>query len=290
MCEKKVLVTGSSGFLGRALTKRLKEQGYSVKGLDIKEGTDIADWGRIKYLRGFQVIIHLAAKTFIPSSFKQPRIFYWNNLLSTVNILELSRINKAKFVFASSYVYGYPKYLPIDEKHPTAGHNPYSESKLLAEELCRGYQRDFGIQMIIMRAFNIYGPDQKKEFLIPHILGSLRRGRVFLGDPEYKRDYVYLDDAINAYVKAIEYEHEGLEIFNIGYGKSYSVRELVDLAKNYYGKDVLVQYDKDKRKGEIPDAVADNRKARNILDWQPRIDIETGIRKLIQSMVPSMGK
>jgi UDP-glucose 4-epimerase len=290
MSLREVLVTGSAGFLGKALTKHLKKQGYSVKGLDLKQGTDVADWDQIKKLRGFQIMIHLAAKTFIPSSFNQPRIFYRSNLLSTVNILELSRINKAKVIFASSYVYGYPNYMPIDENHPTAAHNPYSESKLLAEQLCRGYQRDFGLQMIIMRAFNLYGPGQRKEFLIPHILESTKKGNILLGEPEYKRDYVYLDDAVDAYRKAVEYKHKGLEIFNIGYGKSYSVRELVDLVKNCCGKNVPVQYDENKRKGEIPDAVADIRKARSILGWQPRIDIETGIRKLIQSMVSRTGE
>ena len=290
MSLRKVLVTGSDGFLGKALTKRLTEQGYSVKGLDLKQGTDVADWDQVKKLRGFQTIIHLAAKTFIPSSFNQPRVFYRSNFLSTVNILELSRINKAKVIFASSYVYGYPNYVPIDENHPTAAHNPYSESKLLAEKLCRGYHRDFGLQMIILRAFNLYGLGQRKEFLIPHLLESMKKGKILLGEPEYKRDYVYLDDAVEAYMKAVEYEPEGLEIFNIGYGKSYSVRELVDLVKNCWGENVPVRYDENKRKGEVPDAVADIRKAKRILGWQPRIDIETGIRKLIQSMVPSRGE
>lgn len=278
-----ILVTGSSGFVGMALVSKLAEKGYSVTGLDIQDGIDITDWDQIKETRNFQTIIHLAARTSAPRSLDNPEEFFRNNIDGTLNILELSRMRGAKFIFAGSYVYGVPRYLPVDEKHPVSPHNPYAQSKLVSEELCRRYHRDFGLPVVILRFFNLYGLGQRGDFLVPRILDGLGRGEIRLRDPAPRRDFLCIDDALAAYLKALEYKGSGCEIFNIGYGRSVSVNEVAELAVRLSGRPVPISYDHRSRPDEIADTVADTRKAGRLLGWSARTSIDTGLREVLEA-------
>ena len=162
----KIVVTGSSGFVGTKLIKRLRVLKHEIIELDLTTGFDLTNWPHISSIKKFDVLIHLAAKIFVPDSYKFPHNMYNINILGTLNALELCRINGAKMIFASSYVYGVPLYLPIDENHPTSAFNPYCRSKLIGESLCMSYSKDFGVPVIIFRPFNIYGPDQNENFII----------------------------------------------------------------------------------------------------------------------------
>ena len=282
------LVTGSEGFIGKQLVSSLKEKEASVEEIDIKKGIDLTNWGQlydfIKTMPHIDVLFHLAAIVFIPYSFKNPRTTYTTNMMGTLNMLEIARtLDIKKFVFASTYVYGWPQYLPIDENHPIQAISPYNQSKILGEELCKGYHNDYGLQCIILRPFNIYGTGQNKDFLIPSIIAQLPSKKITLENPKPMRDYVYIDDIVSAYIKAATYDVKGVEIFNIGAGVSYSVKEIADkiisLSQN---KEVTVSYTYKTRENEIMNIVADIQKAKEKMKWQPTIDIDSGLSKLLK--------
>ena len=284
---KRILVTGSSGFIGNNLVVKLKGQDADVLTLTEHDGRriDIRNQQRVtgitNEIRNIDIVYHLAAITSVPFSFENPGETYDVNVLGTLNILELCRLcNAEKIVFASSYVYGQPQYLPIDEKHPLQPTNPYARSKILGEELCRAYNTDFGLKCIILRPFNIYGVGQGKNFLIPSIIAQLRYGKIELKDPEPKRDFIYISDIIEAYIKVGEFKGN-FEVFNIGYGKSYSVKEITEKIVQLYGKDVKINYKNERRKNEIMDTVADIRKAKEKLGWKPNVDIDAGLKSML---------
>lgn len=275
-----VLVTGDNGFIGKHLASALKSRDVNVVGVNRKKGVDITNWEQIKQIEKVDLVYHLAAIVFVPFAFENPKLTYDVNVLGTLNILELCRIKDIdKIVFTSSYLYGKPKYLPIDEKHPLAPHNPYSHSKLVGEELCRGYHEDYGLSCIILRPFNVYGPGQNEKFLIPSIIKQLKeRDRIELMDPTPRRDFINVTDLANAYLKAKEYKRNTFDIFNIGSGTSYSVGEIVEKLIVISGKKIHVNFKGGRRKHEIQDTRADIRKAKKFLKWEPIIGIDEGLK------------
>ncbi|MFC1985414.1 NAD-dependent epimerase/dehydratase family protein [Chloroflexota bacterium] len=282
---KRILVTGDNGFVGRHLVERLKQKGAEVIILKDIDGyrIDVRDWQKIKNLAIVDIIYHLAGITHTPFSLVNPREIYEVNVLGTINMLELSRLhNVEKLIFASSYVYGHPQYLPIDEKHPIEPTSPYARSKVLAEQLCYSYSKDFGVKYIILRCFNIYGEGQNEDFLIPLIVKQLRIGKIELEDPEPKRDFVYISDVINAYIESGSFDGDS-ETFNIGYGKSYSVKGIVDKVIQLRGRYIEVNYRNNRRKNEIMNTVADISKAKDKLNWKPMVSIEEGLNKMIEA-------
>ncbi len=278
---KSALVTGSEGFIGKSLIKELKKNNIQVIELDKIYGKDITNWSDIESLPKIDVVFHLAALTFIPFCLRYPRETYETNILGTLNIIEYCRKFNAKLVYASSYVYGTPEYLPIDEKHPLKAENPYAESKIMAEKLCKAYHEDYNINIVILRPFNVYGPGQKSDFLIPFIIKQIKgNNKIQLKDPKPKRDFIYVKDMINAYLKVAEYT--GFEIFNIGSGKSYSVKEIADKIVKIYKKEIDIEFTNERRKNEVMDCYADITKAVNILGWQPAINLDQGLKKIMQ--------
>ncbi len=277
------LVTGSKGFIGSYLVKSLKKNNVNVLEIDIKDGIDLTNWEQlsdtIKKTSTIDVIFHLGAIVFVPYSLKNPRTTYLTNIIGTLNLLEIARIYDInKFIFASTYVYGHPQYLPIDENHPTQAISPYNRSKILGEELCKGYYQDYGVQSVILRPFNIYGKGQAKDFLIPSIIDQLPTKKISLENPNPKRDYVFIDDVVSAYMKAALYNKNSFEIFNIGSGESFSVSEIVKkILSLAQSKDTVVTFTNKIRENEISNIVADISKAKDMLKWQPKISIETGL-------------
>jgi len=279
----KIIVTGSSGFIGTTIVKRLRELKHKVTEIDIIKGIDITDWEQIKNISGFDVLIHLAARVFVPDSYKFPHEMYNLNIGGTLNALELCRINNAKMIYASSYVYGVPQYLPIDEKHPTAAFNPYCRSKLISEDLCRSYNKDFGVPIVIFRPFNIYGKGQKENFLIPLILSQIKKsGRIILKDPRPKRDFIHVDDAVAAYIKALGFENANLEIFNLGSGISHSVKKIAEMLAANFSEDIAIEFSNDIRKNEVLDTVADISSIRSKIGWEPVISFDDGLESLCE--------
>jgi nucleoside-diphosphate-sugar epimerase len=281
LTEKIISVTGSTGFIGSHLVKTLKKNNHIVKEVSISTGIDLSQKDSIEKMGYFDVIVHLAAKSFVPYSFENPLDFYQNNIISTLNVLEAARLNNAKVVFISSYLYGPPKENPINESHALNPHNPYAQSKLICESLCEGYYRDFNLPVIILRPFNIYGPGQKEPFLIPSIISQARQGKIVLNDERPKRDYIHVYDIVSAIVKSIEKDGSELLKINLGTGESYSVEEVVNIVNNIYGNNLDVTYLKKYRQGEVLNTVANMNLAKMELGWLPKVKIENGLKEII---------
>jgi len=281
----KILITGYSGFIGSYLQKWLNQTEHELILVDITNGTDICDWQQVKHFEGIDVIIHLANLSFVPASYEQPKKFYETNYLSTLNMLELCRLNGSKMIFFSSYVYGHPQYQPIDEKHPIQAFNPYAQTKVICESLCEGYNRDFKVPVTIFRPFNIYGKGQNPDFLIPSIIDQARNGKISIKDDRPKRDYIYVDDIVEAIVAAVEAKGDGTSIdkYNLGTGVSYSVREIVEIVRSLFDTEIEYLCTHETRPNDVMDTVADISKIKNNLHWEPKVSIREGLKKMILS-------
>jgi len=276
-----VVVSGVDGFIGSALACRLRALGVAVTGLGRE--VDLTQPECTAGLSGVRAIIHLAAHSSVTESYQNPHRYFQDNYLATLNLLELARLQKARFILAGSYVYGNPQYLPVDERHPTAAFNPYAASKLMSEALCSAYHQNFGVPVTILRIFNVFGPGQRGSLLLPTILSGLDAGRVSLGERTPRRDFVYVDDVTDAFVAALKWDGAAYEIFNIGSGRSISVEEVVENIRKFSGNAFEVHYEKPPRPTEIPDVRADIRKAEEVLGWKARVDFETGIQKILDT-------
>lgn len=273
----KIAVTGSEGFTGKKLVRKLESLNHEVIKIDLAGGIDAVSYDQLKKVPKFDILYHLAAKSFVPDSYINPHDFYRINFNSTLNTLELCRKYSAKYVYISSYVYGAPQYLPIDENHPIASFNPYADSKILCENLCRGYNKYFNLNVFIVRPFNIFGPHQTNNFLIPSIFNQAIKGKIELNDPNPKRDLIYIDDLVELYIRLLEYHDSTFEIFNAGYGKSYSVKEIVEYIANLFPSKIEVNFTNIIRPNEVADTVSNSNKAKSILNWEPQIDLPKGL-------------
>jgi len=276
-----VAVTGSSGFIGKKLLYELELCKHEVISLDLTVGINILDWDVIKNTRRFDVLVHLAAMSYVPESYEKPREFYNVNVNGVINCLELCRKYNAKFIFASSYVYGIPQFLPITENHSLVGFNPYAETKIIGEKICADYFKYFNVRSIILRPFNIYGKGQKDNFLIPLILKQAKTGTLNLLDSRPKRDFIHVNDVIEAFKKAVENNSIEFDQFNVGYGKSYSVKQVVNIVNEMYDNKLIVKFSKNEREHEVLDTIADISKIKIKLNWEPTIGIERGLRWMI---------
>lgn len=276
-----VLITGSSGFVGKVLMSELQKENISAQGIDIADGFDITDFSTLEKFTDIDCIVHLAAKSFVPDSFTKPRDFYQTNISGTLNVLELARKHNASVIFFSSYLYGAPEYLPINEEHRLDPHNPYAQSKLIGESLCCAYHRDFGVPVIIFRPFNIYGKNQNSDFLIPTIIKQCESGLIRLKDSRPKRDYIHVSDVAKAICLAVKKQNSNLEIFNLGTGVSFSVKEIVELIINNFAKVINVEYDNKQRKNEVLDCYADITKMKNYFGWTPQVSLSEGLKSIL---------
>jgi UDP-glucose 4-epimerase len=281
----KILITGHNGFIGRHLVPKLEAEGHQLILADLTTGIDVCDFQQIESLEKSDLIIHLANLSFVPASFEQPKDFYQVNFTGTLNVLELCRKHKSNLIYFSSYIYGKPEYQPIDEKHTVLAFNPYAQSKVICESLCEGYQRDFGVNITIFRPFNIYGPGQNPDFLIPSIIRQAREGKITVRNDRPKRDYIHIDDIVGAVLAAIQKNQDlkGLSIFNLGSGKSYSVKEAAEIIMSRFDHPIEYYSSGEMRLNEVMDTIADISLIRKSLDWEPKISFEEGLDSIINS-------
>lgn len=280
---KTVLITGSNGFIGRVLKERLFKTGYEV--LEMNSSQDIT---MPESFLGFECekidhIFHLAGKTFVPDSWRDPVLFYHLNVLGTVNVIDFCRRHGISLTYVSAYIYGQPQRLPICEDHPVIPNNPYAHSKFLAEEVCKFYSDQFGMSVVILRPFNVYGPGQGENFLIPLIIKQALEGNeIRLKELTSRRDWVYIDDLVDALVLSME-QSSGLKVYNIGSGHSVSVKEVIDTIQKIIGSAKPVVSESVQRKNEIEDTVADITHAAEGFNWRPKTSFEEGIKKTIEA-------
>src|SRR5437870_4160010 len=191
-----VLVTGAAGFIGKRLVARLRESGHDVHEVDRPEG-DVADEATWRAFPRTDVVVHLAGRHFVPESWTAPAAFIHTNVLGAVQALGFAKTNSARVVYLSSYLYGNPAVQPIPETAPIVATNPYALSKKLAEEACRFYAERFGVPVTVFRPFNVYGPGQADQFLVPTIIKQVAEGReIRVLDLEPRRDFVFLEDVV----------------------------------------------------------------------------------------------
>ena len=276
----KVLVTGASGFIGKHLVPKLSSCQYDIIEVSSLTG-DIADKDTWSHFEHAEVLVHLAGSTFVPDSWKDPLGFLETNFNGTVCALDYCRNHNTRLVYLSSYLYGNPSKLPIPESAHLIANNPYALSKKLSEEACKFYADIFGVIVTILRPFNVYGPGQSAQFLIPSLINQVLAGdSIHVKDLEPRRDYIYIDDLVDAIVKAVDAQLD-FEIFNIGMGTSYSVAELIDIIQDIKGTNLLVQSDGERRPEEVMDTQADITKALETLGWSPKYSLRSGLEKML---------
>jgi UDP-glucose 4-epimerase len=283
---RKIIITGHRGFIGKALVSAIQEKDeYEVIGLSRSEGKNLLNLDSILKLPKVEKIVHLAATVGVMQSWSKPYDTYFNNIIPTLNVLEYARIQKVPVIYISSYVYGRPLYLPIDEAHPTNSTNPYAASKIQSEMLCMAYSKDFGIPVTILRPFNIYGPKQPQYSLIPHIINQLKDDQLIkVKDLSPKRDYLYIDDLTDAILKVIfsENKQAGSEVYNLGFGKSYSVQNIIDIISSLINVDFSVHSIEKSRPNEIVDCYSNSQKFFYQFNWKPKTNLLKGIRNLLR--------
>ena len=278
------LITGSEGFIGRLLSERLKALGQTVGPFSRSLGNDLAaDSPFQSYLQsGIKTVFHLAAISSSPASWEDPHSYYRINTLGTQKVVDFCRKTGARLIYVSTYVYGSPRYLPVDETHPALPNNPYAHSKWLGEEICRFYAKNFGVSAVILRPFNIYGPGQSGNFLIPSIIRQwLAQREVTVENLLPKRDFLFVDDFIDACVSVSKLHNPACEIYNTGSGLSLSVNDVINTLEKVVGRKILRHSRKHERQGEIAEVVARCRLTEEGL-WKPAISFEQGLSLVLK--------
>lgn len=285
MQNNKFLITGGKGFIGKHLETFLKNKNIEVIAPSSKEFdvTQKQDW-KTFLLENITCVIHLAGRTFVPDSWEKPDEFISMNFQGTVNAVEFCRIKNIPMVFISAYIYGKPKKLPISEGDEVNPNNPYAESKYISEQVCEFYARNFNLNIAALRLFNVYGPNQKENFLVPHIINQVKNSDkeiIEILDLTPKRDYVYIEDVCDAIYKVAE-KNSGYNVYNIGSGESYSVKEVIDIIQELSETNKEVVSKQQVRPNEMNDVVADIAKIFDDIGWKPMTEFRDGLKRCIE--------
>jgi nucleoside-diphosphate-sugar epimerase len=296
----KILITGVNGFIGQHLAKKLLKRKRFVLGIGQTKSSKVSDIklyykGSVldkklleKALEETDIIVHLAAITSHKEIVDKKSKALETNLLGTKNVIEafLKSKRTKKFIFASTgKVYGKILYLPITEEHPTNPLNILGKSKLEVENLIKRYDNN-SKDLTIFRIFNVYGPGQNENFLIPTILKQLSLGKkeLALGDVEAKRDYVYVDDLVEAFILAIEKEKKGISIYNICTGIGTSAAQIVNMIDKIKGEKIGINVNPDLiRIDEMKNEYGSFKLAKKNLGWEPKISLEDGLKLLLKN-------
>ena len=297
----KVLVTGGAGFIGSHLVDEASEEGYDVVTIDnLNNGklenlnkdakfykVDIVDIDNLSLVFEKEkpdYVIHLAAQISLRESLKNPIYDAEQNILGSINILECCRkFNVKKVVYASSAaVYGFPKYLPVDEKHPINPFSPYGVSKHTVEHYLQYYHENFEIDYIILRYSNVYGERQDplgEAGVIAIFIDKLKKGErpIIFGDGEQTRDFIYAKDVVEANLLALEKETEN-KVFNISTNTETSVNELFKKIKEIMNSNINPTYEKPIK--EVRNIRLDNSLAEKELNWKPKVELNEGLKKI----------
>lgn len=301
---KKILITGATGFIGSWLTEALVKKGANVTILVKKDDPFEVDavkhlkkdikiiYGDIrnrelleKIVKKFEVLCHLAASTQVLHMIKNPEEGLSVNLWGTFNVLEGMRKSKSKpfLIYVSTdKVYGEPVYLPIKEDHPLSAKSPYDASKVAADRLVHAYRHTYGINATILRWSNAYGGrDANLLRVIPDFVNSVIDGKplVIRGSGEHIRDFLYVEDVVRAILLAGEnQERTNGEVFNLGVNKPISVKDLANLVIKITGHKHANPVILGKATpGEIDRQYLAYEKAKEMLGWEPSVNLETGL-------------
>ena len=316
----KIIICGGAGYIGSHMVKIAHNAGYEVLTVDnlstghrdaVKYGKfeecDLHDTDKLrKVFDEFRpnLVMHFSAFSLVGESVEDPHKYYYNNVSGTLNLLKVMKeFDCTKFIFSSTAaVFGNPKYTPIDEKHVKNPINPYGESKLMVEKILIDFNKSYGLNYVIFRYFNAAGHDPDGELserhnpethLLPIIMQVVKKERDFITifgedydtpDGTCIRDYIHINDICNAHLKGAELlissEETISEDFNLGNGDGFSVREVINSVKEITSTDFEVRIGP-KREGDPSILVADNRKAKRKLNWQPEYQTINSVIKTL---------
>ncbi|HLG11821.1 MAG TPA: NAD-dependent epimerase/dehydratase family protein [Dehalococcoidia bacterium] len=297
----RVFVTGGAGFLGSHVSNVLLQAGHQVTVLDnlstghremvpkgavfikgdLKQEAKLREW-----LKGHDVVIHLAALVPVPVSVQHPVEFAENNVVNTVRLLEAMRLaGVKKIVFSSSAtVYGLPRNLPLREDEPLGVQsNPYGATKVSAEAFVAAFQRLYNLDATILRYFNPYGPNELCEpetHLIPNVVQAALRDEPIpiFWKGEQVRDFIYVEDLAMAHVAVLG--QTGLNYFNVGSEKGVKVKEVLSAVTDILDKPLRIK-DLGERPGDVPALYATSERLRKATGWHAKVDLEEGLRRTV---------
>jgi len=305
----RVLVTGGAGFIGSHALAALRGQGHitalldefndfyapeikrenaRASGAEVFEG-DIRQAGAVdKAFASFRpdAVIHLAARAGVRPSLEQPQLYIDTNITGTLNILEAMRRHQVRrLVFgSSSSVYGCNAKVPFSEADPIVRTiSPYAATKVAGEHLCSVFSHLYGMDIVALRFFTVYGPAQRPDLAIHKFTRQIWEGREIdqFGDGSTRRDYTYVDDIIDGVVKALHHPVGGYDVFNLGESRTVELRELIALIEASLGKKARIRH-LPEQPGDVPITYADITKARTVLGYAPRTAIEDGIARFTE--------
>ena len=302
--KKRVLVTGAGGFIGSHLVERLVESGASVRAFVHYRGDgsrgwldqsvhknefevvagDVSDRDNVAVaMKGVDVVFHLAALIGIPYSYHAPLSYVRTNIEGTLNILLAARDAGVQRVVhtSTSEVYGTAQYVPINEAHPLQGQSPYSASKIGADKLAESFHLSFGLPVVTMRPFNTFGPRQSARAVIPTIISQcFAGGTVHLGSLRPTRDFNYVSNTVDAFLKCAEVPEAIGKTIHVGSGVEISIGDLVVEIGRLLGREIKVETQESRSRppeSEVERLLADNTRARAVLNWEPRVTRGEGL-------------
>lgn len=313
MNKRRFLVTGGAGFIGSHLVDRLlAQQAARVVVLDnfdefynpqIKRANiekhlkhpayrlveaDLRDHKALKQLFADEVldtIVHLGAKAGVRPSVVDPRTYQDVNIAGTMNLLDLAERNGIKrFIFgSSSSVYGPAATPPFREDAPLAPISPYAATKAAGELLAHTYSHLYGMQIVCLRFFTVYGARQRPDLAIhkfARLIASQRPIPVY-GDGSAERDFTYIDDILQGVLAAVDYDATPFEVINLGESQTITVKRMIELLEDALGQKAVIDW-QPAQAGDMPRTHADISKAQRLLNYQPRTPIDVGIRKFAE--------
>lgn len=312
---KKILVTGADGFIGSHLTEELVRQGHDVRAFvyynsfnswgwldqstkEIKDSLDIFSgdirdpFGVKEAMKGCTHVLHLASLIAIPYSYHSPATYINTNVNGTLNIVQAAHeLGVEKVVHTStSEVYGTAQYVPIDENHPLQGQSPYSASKIGADQMALSFYRSFNTPVAIIRPFNTYGPRQSARAVIPTIISQLASGQttIKLGAISPTRDFNYVQDTVGGFVSVMNSEKSLGEVINVGSNYEVSIGETAEMIAEIMGVNLTIETDEQRlrpEKSEVNRLWAENKKAKELIGWQPHYGGKDGFRRGLEETI-----
>jgi len=306
--NKKVLVTGGCGYIGSHVVRQLTETGYKVTVLDnLSTGysdaliygeklvkADLSDTKRLEDLlkeENFSAVLHFAASIVVPESVKNPIFYYKNNTANTINLLNLCvKYSVKKIIFSSTAaVYGTTDKPLVTENDPVYPQNPYARSKLMDEQVLQDIEQAHGVESVILRYFNVAGADPKLRMGqrypgATHLIKVTceaavgKRSEVTVFGTDYDtpdgtgvRDYIHIEDLADAHLLALKYLEGGgkSDVFNCGYGKGYSVKQVIQEVQNIITTKLLIK-NGPRREGDVAQLIADSSRFNTKLGWEPK--------------------
>ena len=312
----KIFLTGAEGFIGSHLAEKLIRKGHDLTCLILYNSFN--SWGWLEHAdskikkeirvitgdirdefliknqlkKNVDVVINLAALIGIPYSYRAPKSYFDTNAMGLLNILNSALNSNIKKIIhtSTSEVYGSPKYIPIDEKHLVSAQSPYAASKVAADQIALSYNKSFNSPVTILRPFNTFGPRQSLRAIIPTIITQiLNKKALKLGSLYPTRDLTYIDDTTDAFLCALNKKKDIGEIINIGSGFEVSIKELVRKISKIIGYRIDIKKDFKRvrpKKSEVNRLFANNKKAKKILNWSPKLskksDFENSLKKTVE--------